>query len=70
MNPIRLIRRSEVERLTGLARSTIYARMEQGTFPRPVSLGGRSVAWRSDEINAWIEERINLSDLSNSDGVA
>ncbi|KAB2889330.1 MAG: AlpA family transcriptional regulator [Desulfobulbaceae bacterium] len=52
-----LLRRPEVERRTGLGRSTIYARMKEGDFPQSVSLG-RTVAWVEDEIDAWIQERI------------
>lgn len=52
-----LLRRPEVERRTGLKRSTIYSRMKEGSFPQSVSLG-RSVAWVAEEIDAWIEERI------------
>lgn len=52
-----LLRRPEVERRTSLKRSTIYARMKEGTFPKPVSLG-RTVAWVEAEVDAWITARI------------
>lgn len=48
-----LLRRPEVERETGLSRSTIYERMEAGTFPRPRRIGPRAVAWSANEIEAW-----------------
>jgi prophage regulatory protein len=54
----RLMRLPEVREKIGLCRSTIYARVAQGTFPPPVSLGARAVAWPSHEIDAWIAERI------------
>ena len=41
----RLLRRPEVEKLTGLARATIYQKMATGDFPRPVKIGVRAVAW-------------------------
>ena len=41
----RLLRRPEVEALTGLARATIYQKMAAGHFPRPVKIGIRAVAW-------------------------
>ena len=41
----RLLRRPEVEELTGLARATLYQKMAMGHFPRPVKLGVRAVAW-------------------------
>lgn len=52
-----LLRRPEVEARTGLARSTIYAAMSAGTFPRPVKIGARAVAWRSADIAQWLESR-------------
>ena len=53
-----LIRRHEVERLTGLSRSRIYELMKRGFFPKPVSLGVKSVAWLEIEIREWIADRI------------
>lgn len=50
-----LLRRPEVERETGLSRSTIYERMDAGTFPRPRRIGPRAVAWPANEIEAWKE---------------
>ena len=47
------LRRPEVERETGLSRSTIYERMEAGTFPRPLRVGPRAVRWPANEIEAW-----------------
>lgn len=43
---------------TGYSRSTIYLRISQGLFPRPVSLGGRSVGWPASEIAAVNAARI------------
>lgn len=53
-----LIRRKEVERLTTLSRSRIYALMAQGNFPRNISLGSMSVAWVESEVHEWIAARI------------
>jgi prophage regulatory protein len=55
---MRLLRRKEVEQLTGLSRSAIYDLMMRGVFPRPAKLGPKSVAWPSDEIDEWIAARI------------
>lgn len=54
----RVLRRRAVEEITGLSRSTIYARMSAGMFPMAVGLGGRSVGWLADEIDAWIVSRV------------
>lgn len=53
-----LIRRKEVERLTTLSRSRIYALMAQGSFPKSISLGSMSVAWVEAEVQEWIAARI------------
>ncbi len=53
----RLLRRPEVEALTGLARATIYQKMAAGHFPRPVKIGIRAVAWPLSVIADWIESR-------------
>ena len=56
---ISLLRRPEVQRRTGLGRSTLYAAIADGKFPKPIKLGIRSVAWPSDVIDDWIAERLN-----------
>ncbi|MGQ0798799.1 MAG: helix-turn-helix transcriptional regulator [Pseudomarimonas sp.] len=53
-----LLRLPEVKQRTGLSRSSIYAAEAAGKFPVRVQLGQRAVAWVSDEIAAWIKERI------------
>ena len=53
------LKRPEIEYRTGLKRSTIYDKMKAGTFPKPVKLGARAVAWLEPEIDAWIKERIS-----------
>lgn len=55
--PVRLIRRPELEAMTGLPKSTLYDYLAAGTFPAPVKLSARSVAWRLGEVEAWIESR-------------
>jgi len=57
---MKLLRLPEVMNMTGLSRSSLYRRIQAGTFPRPVSLGGRSVAWVDEEVCSWIKECIDL----------
>ena len=57
----RLLRLKEVQHQVGLGRSAIYDKIKRGEFPAPVSLGARAVAWPSDVIDAWIDERIASS---------
>ncbi len=56
MKTYRFLRRPEVEGRTGLSRSTIYAAMDRGAFPRPVRIGLRAVAWRECDIEHWLEQ--------------
>ena len=55
---LRILRRKQVENRTGLSRSTIYLRLQEGTFPKPISLGPRAVGWLENEIDEWLVERI------------
>lgn len=55
-----ILRRQAVEQLVGLSRSTLYARIAAGEFPKPVRLGGansRSVGWRASTIQQWIADQ-------------
>jgi prophage regulatory protein len=56
-----ILRLPAVKASVGLSRSTIYLRIAEGTFPRPVSLGGRAVGWLQSEIEGWMHQRIELS---------
>ena len=57
----RLMRLPEVVRFTGLPRSTIYAMVAKGLFPAPIKLSERTSAWRSDELEQWVEARTKAS---------
>ena len=54
----RILRFPEVKKLSGLSRSTIYARVHEGLFPRPILLGRRMVGWRESEIAALNAARV------------
>lgn len=53
----RLLRVDNVAYLTGLGKTTIYTKVQGGTFPAPVQLHGNCVAWRETEVDAWIAAR-------------
>lgn len=56
-----ILRLPAVKARTGLSRSTIYLRIAEGSFPKPVSLGGRAVGWIEAEINDWLDRQIEAS---------
>ena len=61
-HPNRLMRLKEVIHTSGLSRASIYSFMEQGAFPQSVSLGARAIGWRSQDIQNWIQEKIQERD--------
>ena len=58
----RLMRLDEVLHMCGLSRSHLYALVEQGEFPRQVKLSSRAAAWASNEVEHWIQARIEDRD--------
>ena len=69
----RFIRLPEVLSRTGFGRTTIYRKMEDGSFPSSVKLDGRppknpeafdsrAIAWIEDEVDQWVEDRIEDRD--------
>jgi len=52
-----ILRRLDVQRVTGLSKATIWRLVKEGSFPRPVRLGARAVGWRADEVVSWIDSR-------------
>lgn len=60
--PNRLMRLKEVMHISGLSRASIYSFMEDGTFPQSVSLGARAIGWRYQDLQDWIQEKIQERD--------
>ena len=64
----RFIRLSEVMSRTGYGRTSIYRKMEDGSFPKSLKLGGppkdpnefdsRAIAWIEEEVDQWVESRV------------
>lgn len=61
-NALIILRRRQVEKRVGLTRSPMYARIKNGTFPKPIRLGnGRAVGWIEAEIDAWLIDQVEKS---------
>jgi prophage regulatory protein len=56
-----ILRLPAVKQRTGLSRSTIYLRVNDGTFPKPIHLGERAIGWVETDIEQWLEARIKTS---------
>lgn len=48
-----LLPRYQVEKQSGLSRSSIYRLISIGIFPRPVAIGSGGVRWKQSDITAW-----------------
>ena len=51
--PKQFLRLPEVKKLVGFGKTTIYDKIAKGTFPEPIQLGPRMVAWDEEDIAAW-----------------
>lgn len=54
----RIIRRPEIEKVSGYCVDHLYALMAKGEFPKPIKLGERAVGWLESDIERWQAERI------------
>ena len=50
----RLMRSKEIQAKTGLPKSSLHNMARAGTFPAPLKLGARAVAWRESDVDEWI----------------
>ena len=53
----RLLRVRDVLDRVPFSRTTLWRRVRAGSFPAPVRLGERIVAWREVDIREWVESR-------------
>jgi prophage regulatory protein len=54
----RIMRLPEVKSSTGFGRAWIYQLMSEGKFPKARRIGARAVGWPSDEIEQWVNDRM------------
>ncbi|MBI9092599.1 MAG: AlpA family transcriptional regulator [Desulfobacterium sp.] len=63
---MKILRCKEVENKVGLRHTKLYMMMNEGTFPKPIRLGPRSVGWVESEIDEWLLEKIKERDQSTA----
>ena len=61
---LRFIRMPEVRHITGLSSATIYRYIAKKQFPTSIPIGDRIVAWSSEDIEAWIAEKIEQASFN------
>lgn len=63
---IQVLRLRQVCALTGLSRSSVYAKLSSrnkyfdSTFPQPFKLGAAAIGWNHAAIQTWLEARIDV----------
>lgn len=67
---MRILRLPEVQKVTGLSRSSIYRQVAAEQFPAPVRLSSNSIGWRDTDIDDWISARPAAVGSSNVKGGA
>ena len=55
------IRLNVVQEITSLSKSTIYRLISEGTFPKQIQIGKRSVVWVRSDINNWINQKLKTA---------
>jgi prophage regulatory protein len=59
-----ILRLPDVLKRTGYSRSGLYHKIDQGTFPAPISLGERAVGWFEEEVDEWQKKCIAITEQS------
>lgn len=57
----RILRIKAVLDRTGLSRSTLYRKIQKGTFPKQVRISIRCAGWRESAVNAWMRNPMFFS---------
>ncbi|MCK8078338.1 AlpA family phage regulatory protein [Vibrio sp. 1CM2L] len=52
----KLLRYSDVIEMIGMNRRTIWKWVKLGKFPEPVRMNGRTIGWRCELVQQWVEE--------------
>ena len=63
LHEIQFYRVSHLQQKLGVSRSSLWSWVKQGTFPKPIKLGKNCTAWNSADIDSWIEQRKNISEI-------
>jgi prophage regulatory protein len=61
LDDVTFLRLPEVKAITGLSKTSLYALIRHRSFPAPVRLGPRAVAWVRSEVRQWAVERVHAS---------
>jgi prophage regulatory protein len=57
-SPERILRLKSVLDRTGLSRSTLYRKIQRGTFPRQLKISDRCAGWRESDVEVWLRNPV------------
>jgi prophage regulatory protein len=60
-DPDRILRLPSVIERTGLSRSTLYRKMQLGTFPKQLRISTRCAGWRESDVEVWVRNPVFYS---------
>ena len=60
---MKILRCKDVSKKTGLPTSTIYAMVKEKLFPVPIHLGPRTTGWIEDEVEEWLNEKVQQRNM-------
>jgi prophage regulatory protein len=63
--PPELLRITKVQARTGLSRASVWRLVRDASFPAPVRIGRRAVAWLDTEIDSWIANCVKARNTSS-----
>jgi prophage regulatory protein len=61
LEDVSFLRLPEVKLVTGLSKTSLYGLIREKSFPAPVRLGPRAVAWVRSEVRQWAVDRVHAS---------
>ena len=60
---MKAIKLPRVREITSLSNATIYRLIKQGAFPKQIKLSERTVVWNMDEIDNWLQEKMDIREV-------
>lgn len=57
MSKLKLLRVNELSHDLSMGKSTIWAWVKEGKFPKPIKISPRMTVWSSADIEAWLANK-------------
>ncbi len=65
-DPNTVLRMPKTSAKSGLSKPSIYRKVADGTFPKPIKLGKRAIGWLEKDIEDWISNQIEATKKANN----